>query len=178
MLILQLTGLSGAGKSTLAEALKKSLEERGFPAEVIDGDRYRKSISKDLGFSAADRKENIRRLAAVAHTIRQQGIIAIIAAINPFEETRKEIVQTFGAKTIWLRCDLAILIKRDPKDLYRKALLPDSDPQKICNLSGVNDPYETPTAPDLVIDTGITDLETSKQTLLSFVLTTVNTTSC
>jgi adenylylsulfate kinase len=177
MLILQLTGLSGAGKSTLAEALKRCLEERGFPSEVIDGDRYRQSISKDLGFSAADRKENIRRLAAVANTFRQQGIIAIMAAINPFEETRREVAQTFGAKTIWLRCDLAILVKRDPKGLYWKALLPDSDPQKIRNLSGVNDPYETPAAPDLVIDTGITDLETSKQTLLAFVLTTMEAAS-
>jgi adenylylsulfate kinase len=178
MLILQLTGLSGAGKSTLADTLKKDLEDKGLAAEVIDGDRYRKTISRDLGFSAADRKENIRRLAAVANTFRQQGIIAIIAAINPFEETRKEVAQRFGAKTIWVRCDLEILIQRDTKGLYRKALLPETDPQKIRNLSGINDPFETPSAPDLVIDTGSTDFETSKQSLLSFVLTAVKACSC
>ena len=178
MFILQLTGLSGAGKSTLAEALKKSLEERGLGAAVIDGDRYHQTISKDLGFSAADRKENIRRLAAVANSFQQQGIIAIMAAINPFEEIRTEVAERYGAKTVWVRCDLAILIQRDTKGLYRKALLPADDPQKIRNLSGINDPYETPVAPDLIIDTGATDLETSKHTLLAFVLTAVNAISC
>lgn len=178
MLMLQLTGLSGAGKSTLAEALQKSLRDKGFAAEVIDGDQYRKTLCKDLGFSAADRIENIRRLAAVAHALQQQGSIAIIAAINPFEALRKEVAERFGAKTIWVRCDLAILIQRDTKGLYRKALLPDDDPQKLRHFSGVSDPFEEPLAPDLVIDTGTTDLETSKQRLLSYVLATVNVNGC
>lgn len=173
MLILQLTGLSGAGKSTLAFALKKGLDEKGLAAEVIDGDVYRQTTCKDLGFSAADRKENMRRLAGVANGFYQQGVIAIIAAINPYEEIRKEISETIGAKIIWVRCDLQILIQRDTKGLYQKAFLPDDHPQKIRNLSGINDPYELPSAPDLVIDTGVMNVTESGHCLLSFVLSSL-----
>lgn len=171
MLMLQFTGLSGAGKTTLAERLQQDLEERGLAATVIDGDVYRKTVCKDLGFSAADRKENIRRLATVASTFCRQGTIAIIAAINPYEESRCEIKERYKALTIWLRCPLPVLLERDTKGLYRKALLPDHDPQKIFNLTGINDPYEEPLSADLVIDTGATDVASASKELLLFVLT-------
>ena len=171
MLLLQFTGLSGSGKTTLAAKLQQELAERGIAATVIDGDVYRQTLCKDLGFSAADRKENIRRLAAVANDFCRQGPVAIIAAINPFEESRREIKERYDALTIWLRCSLPILIKRDPKGLYRKALLPDGDPQKILHFTGISAPYEEPQAADFVIDTGATDVALASRELLHFVLT-------
>jgi adenylyl-sulfate kinase len=170
MLILQFTGLSGSGKSTLAEALKQSLAENGFPAVVLDADVCRKTVNKDLGFSAADRKENIRRLVLLANRYCQAGTIAIIAAINPYDDVRKEVAERFGAKIVWVCCAMDILLERDTKGLYRRALLSDDDPQKIQNLSGINDPYEPPSAPDLLIDTGLISPAEATRCLLSFVL--------
>lgn len=174
MLLLQFTGLPGAGKSTLAEKLQEDLVSRGIAATVIDGDVYRKTLCKDLGFSAADRKENIRRLAAVAAASCQEGSIAIVAAINPFEESRREIKALYDALTIWIHCPLPVLLQRDPKGLYHKALLPDNDPEKIFNLTGINDPYEEPTDADLIIDTSTTGVNEASRQLLSFVLTKLN----
>jgi adenylylsulfate kinase len=170
MLMIQMTGLPGAGKSTLATALKTYLEATGFAAAVIDADVYRKTISRDLGFSAADRRENIRRLASVAHAYQQQGVLAIIAAINPFEDVRAALREQYGAKTVWVRCELDVLVQRDPKGLYKKALLPANHPEKICNLTGINDPFELPVNADLVVDTSQADVETSTRQLLTFVL--------
>lgn len=171
MFLLQLTGLSGTGKSTLARALQRRLAGEGIVAVVIDGDDYRKTLCRDLGFSAADRKENIRRLAREADCFCQRGIVAILAAINPYEEIRNEVTQRYGAKTVWVQCDVRLLVQRDPKGLYRRALLPNGDPEKIVNLSGINDPYEPPSSPDLVIDTGKTDIDASVQALFLFAFT-------
>ncbi len=178
MLLLQFTGLSGVGKTTLAVKLQQDLAERGIAATVIDGDVYRKTLCKDLQFSAADRKENIRRLAAIAATYCQQGTVAIMAAINPFEESRREVKEQYNAITVWLCCPLPILLQRDPKGLYSKALLPHNDPQKIFNLTGINDPYEEPQAADLVINTGTTDVATASQQLLVLVLTKLKAQPC
>ncbi len=174
MLLLQFTGLPGAGKSTLAEKLQEDLASRSIAAAVIDGDVYRKTLCKDLGFSAADRKENMGRLARIANDYCLQGTIAIIAAINPFEESRREIKNRYHAFTIWVHCPLPVLLERDPKGLYRKALLPDNDPEKIHNLTGINDPYEEPREADLVIDTSTTGVNEASRQLLSFVLTKLN----
>lgn len=168
-----LTGLSGAGKTTLAEELLLKLTENNIAAEVIDGDTYRKTISKDLGFSAEDRRENIQRLVKIADEKSKQGIIAIVAAINPFEDLRIELAQKYGAKVIWVRCNLSTLITRDTKGLYHKALLPENHPDKIWNLSGVNDPYEVPAKADLVIDTSEVTIKKSTQQLLTFVLSLI-----
>ncbi|HUC79991.1 MAG TPA: adenylyl-sulfate kinase [Flavisolibacter sp.] len=170
MRIIQLTGLSGAGKTTLATRLHALLQEAGFPAVVIDADVYRKTVNKDLGFSAADRKENIRRLAAIAHDYSSQGTIAILAAINPFEEVRQEVARRYGAKTVWIRCSLDMLIQRDTKGLYRKAFLPEGHPEKLKNLTGVNDPYEEPLQPDLIINTDEMSEAEAVNMLLQFAL--------
>lgn len=169
-----MTGLSGAGKSSLASALQVKLAAMGIPAEVIDGDFYRKTINKDLGFSAADRRENISRLAKLAHDKTLRGIISIVAAINPFEDQRMELAKKTGAKIIWVRCDLSTLIKRDTKGLYHKALLPDEHPDKLWNLSGINDSYEAPHQANLVVDTTESPIEVSVQQLLTYVLTILN----
>lgn len=154
MIFVQLTGLSGAGKSTIANAVKKLLQEDGYKVEIIDGDVYRKKLCPDLGFSKEDRNENIRRLGFVANLLATHGVISILAAINPYEDIRREL-SAYGhhVKTVWINCDLQTLMKRDTKQLYKRAFLPDDHPEKIHNLTGVNDPFEEPVDADLVIDT-------------------------
>jgi adenylylsulfate kinase len=154
MIFVQLTGLSGAGKSTIAAAVKELLQGEGYKVEIVDGDVYRKKLCPDLGFSKEDRNENIRRLGFVANLLATHGVISILAAINPYEEIRRELSE-YGphVKTVWINCDLQTLLKRDTKQLYKRAMLPNDHPEKIHNLTGVNDPFEEPIDPDLVIDT-------------------------
>src|SRR5688572_21524174 len=142
MLIIQFTGLSGSGKSTLSRIMHSKLSEDGLEVFVIDGDVYRKTVCNDLGYSKADRVENIRRLGEIASNYGR-GVV-IIAAINPYNEARAELKEKYNAKLIWLKCDLSVLIERDTKGLYKRALLPDADPLKIGNLSGLNDEFEIP----------------------------------
>lgn len=170
MLFIQMTGLSGAGKTTLARAVKSLLQQRGYRTEIIDADVYRKKLCPDLGFSKQDRHENIRRLGFVANLLATNGVISILAAINPYEEIRKEL-NGYGphVKTVWINCSLPTLMKRDTKQLYKRSLLPDNHPDKITNLSGINDPYEVPQNPSLVIDTETEDEETCTGKLFDFI---------
>lgn len=169
-MIIQLTGLSGAGKSTLAEGVKSLLEKRELKVVIIDGDVYRKTLCKDLGFSKEDRMENIRRLGKAAWAMKEQADIIMIAAINPFEEIRHELKENYGVHTVWIKCEMPILINRDTKGLYKRALLHDDHPDKLHNLTGVNDTYEVPLAPDLVIDTSVETAEQSVQKFYDFLI--------
>lgn len=169
MHLLQFTGLSGAGKTTIAHSIKAVLESQGQPVAIIDGDVYRKNLCADLGFSAEHRRENIRRLGAVAQGFVCRGTIAIVAAINPYESARQHLVQAYGAHTVWLQCPLDVLQQRDTKGLYRRAALPQGHPEKVNNLTGVNDPYENPTAADLVLHTGEESVEASVARVLDFI---------
>lgn len=175
MIFLQLTGLSGAGKSTIAKLAKEELQLKGYRVEVIDADVYRPVLCKDLGYSEHDRKENIRRLGFVGNVLSRNGVISILAAINPFEEIRKEL-KSFGSyvKTIWIKCDLDTLIKRDTKGLYKRALLANEHPEKLHNLTGVNDRYDEPLSADLIIDTATTSVDGSVRQLVDFILNTIN----
>lgn len=172
MLLIQLTGLSGAGKSTLASGVQSRLQALGHRVELIDGDVYRQHLCRDLGFSKADRQENIRRLGFVGLILARNGVIAMMSAINPYEAARAEIRVMGGdlVKTVWVNCDLTTLKDRDTKGLYRRAFLPDGHADKVHNLTGVNDPYEAPEQPDLTIHTHLEDLEISVQRLLQFIL--------
>jgi len=169
-MIILLTGLSGAGKTTLATGAKALLEKHALTVEIIDGDVYRKTLCKDLGFTREDRMENIRRLGKVAWSYKDRADIILIAAINPFEEIRNELKEMYDTKTVWIRCDMAVLIERDPKQLYKRALLHDDHPEKIFNLTGVNDTYELPASPELVIDTSVEAPVQSVQKLYEFLL--------
>ncbi|MGM9478965.1 adenylyl-sulfate kinase [Pedobacter sp. GSP4] len=169
MLLLQITGLSGAGKTTLSEMVSFRLKEMGLSCIVIDGDVYRKTLCSDLGFSKADRLENIRRLGKLAHQHVQQGTIALIAAINPFEAARRELKELYNAQTVWVDCPLDTLKERDTKGLYRKAFLPEHHPDKLHNLSGVNDSYEKPLKADLYIGTHLLSPEDAAQKLFNFI---------
>lgn len=170
MLLIQLTGLSGAGKTSIAFRVQQLLLQRDIAAQIVDGDAYRQTVCKDLGFTPADRRENIRRLGAIAHDLVQQNTIAIIAAINPYEDVRQELRQQYDARTVWIHCSLDVLVERDTKGLYRKALLPPGHPERINNLTGVNDSYDIPIKADLVIYTHSEDLETSSVRLFAFIL--------
>jgi adenylylsulfate kinase len=171
MIIIQLTGLSGAGKSTIAHAVQERLHGMGFKAEMIDGDVYRRHLCHDLGFSKADRIENIQRLGFVAHVLARNGIVAIIAAINPYEIARQQMKDRYPeTKTVWIQCPLSTVQQRDTKGLYQRAMLHSDHPDYLPNLSGVNDPYEVPEHPDLVINTNQYSAEQSVEQLLQYIL--------
>lgn len=170
MPIFQFTGLSGAGKTTLANAVAVLLTARGSKVEMIDGDEYRKTICADLGFSKADREENMRRLGTIAAAFSKEGKTVLISAINPFQNIRNELKERTGAKTIWIKCPIDILVQRDTKGLYKRAMLPERHPEKIYNLTGVNDVYDQPEQADLVLDTGLTPFHACVHQLSAFIL--------
>jgi adenylylsulfate kinase len=170
MPLFQMTGLSGAGKSSIANLLKDRLLAMNFKVEIIDGDEFRKTLCADLGFSKEDRIENIKRLGFVANLLARNEIITIIAAINPYNIARNELKRLYNTKLIYVKCDIETLRKRDTKGLYERAFLPENHPDKIHNLTGVNDTFEIPENPDLVIDTSEENLEDSLEKVLGFIL--------
>jgi adenylylsulfate kinase len=150
--IVWLTGLSGAGKSTLAAAVRDvvALTHR---VEVLDGDEIRAYLSKDLGYSREDRDTNVRRIGFVARLLARNGVVAIAAAISPYAATRHEVRTLCAAEGIvfvevFVDASIESLVARDVKGLYRRALA-----GEVKNFSGVSDPYETPTAPDVTVST-------------------------
>jgi len=170
-MIILLSGLSGAGKSTLSGSVKIQLAGLGIDTEIIDGDEYRAKICKDLSFSKADRMENIRRLGFIASKFSSRGIVTIISAISPYEEVRRELMTTYDkVKIVHIDCPVQKLIERDTKGLYKRALLPDDHPDKIHNLTGINDDYEIPVNPDLYVNTYENDLEHCVRLLSSFIV--------
>jgi len=146
--------LSGSGKSTLARAAEAELIKQGIEVEIIDGDEYRATLCKGLGFSRQDRFENMRRMAFVAHQLSKHGVVVIICAINPYEEIRHEVKTTYpNVLTAFIDCSVETLKIRDTKGLYQKAFLPLHHPDRINNLTGINDPFEDPLTPDIYINT-------------------------
>ena len=169
-MIIQFCGLSGSGKTTLARNAKEYFTNKKVNIEVIDGDEYRKFLCSDLGFTKTDRNTNIRRLAFVAGKLSQYNVISLICAINPYEEIRNEVTRDYpGVKTIYIKCNIEELIRRDTKGLYRRALLPEGDVQRVNNLSGVNDPFEVPLNPHLIIETDKESVFESCQKLTSYI---------
>jgi adenylylsulfate kinase len=170
-MIIQLSGLSGVGKTTLAEKVKMKLTDYGAQVEIIDGDEYRKTLCSDLGYTKDDRLENIRRLGFVANVLSMHGIISIISAINPYEKGRSQIKKAYcNVKTVHLDCEISTLITRDTKGLYRRALMPEGHPEKVNNLTGVNDNFEIPFSPDLYINTSKENVDESANKLFNFIV--------
>ena len=165
-MIIQLCGLSGAGKTTISAHLQSKAAIHGIPVEIIDGDDYRRMLCRDLGFSKEDRCENIRRLGFVASRLAAYGVISIICAINPYDAIRKELKRLYQqVMTVYVDCPLEDLIVRDTKGLYKRAFLPDNHPDKLHNLTGVNDPFEAPAAPDLHLQTNVKTIDACVQEL-------------
>src|SRR5579859_4599938 len=116
------TGLSGAGKTTLCLALEPKLRAMGYPVEVVDGDEVRRHLSPDLGFSKADRDENIRRIGSLVEPLVQQGVIVLVAVISPYREARLRVKERVGSfLEVYVNASLATCIQRDPKQLYARA---------------------------------------------------------
>ena len=150
----QFTGLSGAGKTTIAQEIAKRMSIQGYDIEVIDGDEYRTNLCSDLGFSREDRIENIRRLSFVAHKIADKGKVSIIAAINPYEDSRKYLKgHNQRHMTVFIDVPIDVVIQRDVKGLYEKALLPSDDPNHIPQFTGISDPFDMPLDVDVHVNT-------------------------
>ena len=153
-MILLFCGLSGAGKTTLAESVQNRLTQAAIPVELIDADVYRRRLFTDLGYSREDRFENVRRLGFIASKFAAHRVVTIISAIAPYQQMRTELTTSYpDVRVVHIDCALDELRRRDTKGLYARAALPDYDNDRLTNLSGVNDPFEAPAAPDLYFNT-------------------------
>lgn len=151
------TGLSGSGKSTLSEILEQRLQAHGHNVEIMDGDIVRTHLSKGLGFSREDRDTNIKRIAFVCNLLSRNGVICISAAIAPYREAREWAREHIGNFVeIYVKCPIDVCRARDVKGLYKLV-----DEGKIKNFTGVDDPYEEPEHPELVIETDKETIEES-----------------
>lgn len=162
--MLWFTGLSGSGKSTIAVALERELHRRGRLCRILDGDNIRAGINANLGFSEADRKENIRRIAEVSKLFVDTGIITIAAFISPTEEMRQMAAEIIGRndfKEIYISTPLEECERRDVKGLYAKARL-----GEIKNFTGISSPFEVPANPALSLDTSKLTIKESVDALL------------
>lgn len=146
-----MTGLPGSGKSTLAGVLRKKFEQDGRFVEILDGDEIRKGLSRDLGLSKEDREEHARRVSYLAKVLARNGVISIVALISPYKTSRDSARETIGKDRfaeVYIKASLAACEKRDPKGLYAKARR-----GEITNMTGIQDPYEVPSTPDITVDT-------------------------
>lgn len=169
---LWLTGLSGSGKSTIAQHLERHLYNKGFFAQVLDGDNIRSGINNNLTFSAADRKENIRRIAEVARLYLNSGVITLNSFISPTYEMRsmaKELIGTDDFIEVFINTPLEICEKRDVKGLYKKARK-----GEIKGFTGIDAPYEAPISPDIEIKTDELTIEESVEKIFNHILPLIN----
>lgn len=166
--ILWFTGLSGSGKSTLAHAVEEHLHRQGVRTFVLDGDNIRHGLCNDLGFSDADRTENIRRIGEVSKLMMEAGLLVLTAFISPFRQDR-EIVRNLvaGGDFIEIFCDapLSVCEERDPKGLYKKARA-----GEIPEFTGISSPYEAPERPEITLDTGSQSVEACIEEVVEFLI--------
>jgi len=166
--VIWMTGLSACGKSTVATELQKILFDRGCNVFILDGDNIRHGLNGDLGFSPADREENIRRIGQVAKLFAESGSIAITSFISPYRKDRdinRALLPDGEFIEIFVKASLAVCEERDPKGLYKKAragLIPE--------FTGISAPYEEPLKPELVIETDKLSVEESAQKVIDYLL--------
>lgn len=158
------TGLSGAGKTTLCRAVETELLGRGFPVEVLDGDAVRTYLCRDLGFSEADRNENIRCIAYVAQLLTRNGVVVLVAAISPYRDSREAARAAIGNFIeVYVNAPLEVCEARDPKGLYRRARRGELE-----HFTGIDGPYEAPFTPDVECHTDVeTPAESSRKVMAS-----------
>ena len=160
------TGLSGSGKSSIAHELDLQLNRRGVHSYVLDGDNVRAGLNSDLGFSAQDREENIRRIGEVARLCADAGLLTITAFISPYRRDRdkaRALLPEGRFIEVYIKCPLEVAEARDPKGMYKKARA-----GEIEQFTGVSDPYEEPLNPEIVVDTSGTDIETGVHTIIAY----------
>lgn len=164
--VIWFTGLSSSGKSTLAQRLEQALFARGCRSYILDGDNIRHGLNRDLGFSPADREENIRRIGEVAKLFTDAGVIALTAFISPYRADRdknRALVPDGEFIEVWCRCALEECERRDPKGLYKKARA-----GQISEFTGISAPYEEPLQAELILDTDQLDAEACVERLLGY----------
>jgi bifunctional enzyme CysN/CysC len=163
-----LTGLSGSGKSTIAAAVSERFRARGVLTYTLDGDNLRHGLNGDLGFSATDRAENVRRVAEVARLFADAGVIALVPVISPYRAGRDHARALHAAAgltfvEVFVDAPVDVCEARDPKGLYAKARA-----GEITGFTGVDDPYEPPVAPDLRVETASTSADDAAAQILAF----------
>jgi len=164
--IVWLTGLPGAGKSTIATGAAEALKAEGYRAYVLDGDVLRRGLNADLGFSAADRDENVRRVGEVACLFADAGILSVVALISPYARGRGQVRERAGRRfhEVYVKAPVEICARRDPKGLYAKAR-----GGELPGLTGVSAPYEPPQRPELTIETSAEPQEASVARLIAYI---------
>ncbi len=165
--VLWFTGLPGSGKTTLARAVAEVLRRRGMRVEILDGDEVRKWLSPEAGFSREDRERHLRRVAHVARLLARNGVAVLCSFVSPYRGVRREareIVESEGIPfvEVYAKCSLEECMRRDPKGLYKRALR-----GEIKHMTGLDDPYEPPEAPEIVVDTESRAVEEGVETILS-----------
>jgi adenylylsulfate kinase len=169
--VIWLTGLPGSGKTTIAKALDPKLKKLGFKIELLDGDIVRKELSPELGFTKQDREMHARRVVYLSKLLSRNGIISIVCLISPYREFRRyarsEISVNNNFYEVYVKCSLETCIRRDPKGLYKKAIS-----GEIKDLTGLQDPYEEPENPEIIVDTEGQTLEECVNVILNRILQT------
>ena len=150
--VVWLTGLPASGKTTIARRVGEYLQSRGFRVEILDGDEVRRWLSPEAGFSREDRERHLRRVAYVSRLLARNGVAVLASFVSPYRNVREEarkIIESEGLKFIevYVKCSLEECIRRDPKGLYRKALK-----GEIKDMTGIQDPYEEPLNPEVIVD--------------------------
>ena len=160
--VIWFTGLSGSGKTTIAHLVEDKLLEAGVPVEILDGDVVRENLSKGLGFSKEDRDTNIRRIAFVAHLLQRNGVFVITAAISPYRAIREEArAMAKDFVEVFADAPLEVCESRDVKGLYAKARA-----GEIKGFTGIDDPYEAPSGPEVTCHTDTESIEESAQKVI------------
>ena len=156
------TGLPCSGKTTLSRLLASRLRSMKYPVEIFDGDEIRRHLSQGLGYSRQDRDLNISRIGYVCHLLSRNGVVAIAAAVSPYREAREAVRKRIDRFVeVYVKCPLEVCFARDAKGMYRKAFA-----GEIPQFTGVSDPYEEPTKPEVVVETGRLSPEESVRVIL------------
>lgn len=156
------TGIPCSGKTTIADRVAEILREKGYKVERLDGDIVRKGLTSDLGFSKEDRDENIKRVTFVAKLLTRNGVSVLATFVSPYRERRAKTRQEIGSFVeVYTRCPVEVCMERDVKGMYEKALA-----GEIKNFTGVDDPYEEPENPELILDTDKESIDECAQSVI------------
>jgi adenylylsulfate kinase len=162
--VVWIEGLTGSGKTTLSQAAATYLRDHGWKAEVLDGDELRRMVFPELGWSRKERETHARRVSYVARLLARNGIAVLVAMITPYETSRQAARSVEGARftEIWLKCPVEICRQRDPSGIYRRSAQGGAP-----HVTGVDDPFEEPLNPDLVVDTATSPVPVSFEKILA-----------
>ncbi len=161
------TGLPGSGKTTIAKGVMEELRKRGYRVELLDGDWVRKTINPDAGFTREERNRHLYRVAWIARLLARNGVIVLCSFVSPYRDTRAKIREIVEEEVpfieAFVKCSLEEVIRRDPKGLYKKALK-----GEIKHMTGIDDPYEEPLNPEIVVDSENNSIEENVETVIRY----------